>query len=802
MLPSSGLLTPIGLFILMKVFFGKISDKFDPVQLVEGYYKAKRTSTWFNGIDVGDYCFMVGGGKIQLWKARQWNTKNNDDVLQFDILSDDLKINTIKLTSFKYFKLTVPLIVLTVRSTGKSQRAFFQILTEDHLTEEILVNTETYKDKNNYRNVWLHSSEDKIKKGLVDLQLYRGNSGWQIYKSDFILENVFEYFRDNTPHTGNGQTNKDKTLNLVQDQKNWDKPLEPYQVSLLNIYDAFCCDYKKKEDEDSESETDITKYWVVGATWDGIDKSPEFIANGEWKNGYGPESGDKSVDKVRDIQVGDSIAIKSRWGNLGIIVKAVGTVTKKEEDGRHLKVDWVFKGPAFNLRNVHKIQTVHQITESNEIKLIFKNGYKSSEADTTKKEAIPMSKNLIFWGPPGTGKTFTLLKLQERFKAIKNEKNDQLTSWIQDLKWWETIAAALIESGNKPGKVDELLDHPFVKLKVHMSSSVQPDKTMWGNLQTHTVDSSKTVNVAKRISPQIFNKNNDSEWFLEKGWEEQIPALKAEVEKYKNGKLDNKDRFEMVTFHQSYSYEEFVEGIRPYKSEDGTAVIYDVKPGVFQRICQRASQNPDLEYAIFIDEINRGNISKIFGELITLIEEDKRAGAVNATKVTLPYSNSDFSVPSNLYIFGTMNSVDRSVALVDMALRRRFTFQSLKPQKEHVLADIEDVPLRAIFEKLNDKISVILGNEYQIGHSYLLNSKVNDLESLKSAWFGCILPLLQEYLFDDWEKLQALVKDFVVCSEEIADLKGLPLPRFTFGKFIEAEDVSEQKFKDLLKKLA
>ena len=166
-------------------------------------------------------------------------------------------------------------------------------------------------------------------------------------------------------------------------------------------------------------------------------------------------------------------------------------------------------------------------------------------------------------------------------------------------------------------------------------------------------------------------------------------------------------------------------------------------------------------YVIIIDEINRGNISKIFGELITLIEEDKR----EQMSVKLPYSQDFFTVPKNLYIIGTMNTSDRSIASVDIALRRRFKFIEMMPQK-NLVADF-DIEFNKVFENLNNKIRILLDRDHQIGHSYFINTKYNDengnnnIETLKNIWFDEILPLLNEYFYNDWDKLNLIVPGFI-----------------------------------------
>ena len=162
-------------------------------------------------------------------------------------------------------------------------------------------------------------------------------------------------------------------------------------------------------------------------------------------------------------------------------------------------------------------------------------------------------------------------------------------------------------------------------------------------------------------------------------------------------------------------------------------------------------------YVLIIDEINRGNISKIFGELITLIEEDKRENL----SVKLPYSQETFTVPKNLYIIGTMNTSDRSIASIDIALRRRFKFVEMMPNSD-LVADFE-CNFKEIFEKLNTKIKILLDRDHQIGHSYFIETKYADadINILKEIWFSEILPLLNEYFYCDWEKLKFIIPGFI-----------------------------------------
>jgi len=195
---------------------------------------------------------------------------------------------------------------------------------------------------------------------------------------------------------------------------------------------------------------------------------------------------------------------------------------------------------------------------------------------------------------------------------------------------------------------------------------------------------------------------------------------------------------EFVTFHQSTSYEDFIEGFRP--NESGNIKL---EAGIFKRLCEKASKRTEQNFYIVIDEINRGNISKIFGELITLIEEDKR----DVYEVTLPYSKEKFKVPSNLYIIATMNSTDKSIATIDIALRRRFTFLKMKPNIELI-----NFPhAKELFSSLNKFIAENLDENYQLGHSYFMNiASDEDFEFVKEYK---IKPLLEEYFYVDKAKL-------------------------------------------------
>lgn len=216
------------------------------------------------------------------------------------------------------------------------------------------------------------------------------------------------------------------------------------------------------------------------------------------------------------------------------------------------------------------------------------------------------------------------------------------------------------------------------------------------------------------------------------------------------GKKDQ-NKVKLIQFHQSYSYEDFVEGYRPV--DNG----FKLEQGIFYKLCKKAEANPTENYYLIIDEINRGNLSKIFGELLMLIECDKRG-----EHLTLAYSKENFNVPENLYIIGLMNTADRSLALIDYALRRRFSFIRIEPafeSEKFIKAFNEKFDnnfnnVIEIIKKINEAIEQdkSLGAGFKIGHSYFcpnLKDRKGNKKDIEDIIIYEILPLLEEYWYDD-----------------------------------------------------
>ena len=257
---------------------------------------------------------------------------------------------------------------------------------------------------------------------------------------------------------------------------------------------------------------------------------------------------------------------------------------------------------------------------------------------------------------------------------------------------------------------------------------------------------------------------------------------------------DGGGQIAFTTFHQNYAYEDFIEGIRP--TVEGIEVRYEIRDGIFKRLADAAREEPDQPYVLIIDEVNRGNIAKIFGELITLIEDSKRLGASDEKTAILPYSQDSFGVPPNLYIIGTMNTADRSIQILDTALRRRFTFLEMMPVSSHkkIPTDIEGINCQQVLKSMNRRIFALLDRERQIGHTYFFDVKTVD--QLADVFQNRVVPLLQEYFFDDWSKIKSVLGNNAFVQDRTIDDPNLAEYPVSEDKHYERLPTDDYRWKE------
>lgn len=468
-------------------------------------------------------------------------------------------------------------------------------------------------------------------------------------------------------------------------------------------------------------------YWLVGAYWDNRDpqdQTPRFIEEGIWKNGYK----DRYIDEVKSMKVNDRIAIKAattQRKNLPfdgrdqtisrMIIKAVGTIVANRGDGRTVEVEW---DPAFKEKSWY-----FYTARTTLWRLRTDDDYKFKE----------FSKRLI---------DFVWYSKEQDY------------GWFSK-HWWDT------EGQKEIDEADEQIEHALSSESA--AEPYGPDDILASGVFLEEHEVGRILNhlrVKKAMilqGPPGVGKN-----FIAK---KIAYALMEEVDNH---------RIEMVQFHQSYSYDDFVRGYRPLQENTGG---FGIQNGIFYNFCQNAIKDPERKYVFIIDEINRGNLSQIFGELLMLIESDKRGPEFALPLVYTIPGEPRFQIPHNLYIIGLMNVADRSLAMVDYALRRRFAFITLKPQYESDIfrdwllkRSMNENLVNLIVSRMSGlnqtiKDDPLLGEHFQIGHSFFC-PKGDNFAELDHDWYKGIVeteiaPLLKEYWFDNAQKADEAIKSLL-----------------------------------------
>ena len=495
------------------------------------------------------------------------------------------------------------------------------------------------------------------------------------------------------------------------------------QEQAVALFKSAQTQFKGHEEEveapQDHVQPESTQYWFVGAMWDEGDQTQRFMLEGIWQNGYE----DKFTDQVQAMREGDRIAIKASFSrkhdlpfdNRGQVVsvmriKAIGTVTRNHDDGRTVDVVW---DTAFTPRDW------------------FFYTYRSTITRARVEDEV-LARRLVAFAFEGAPQDYAFFMAQPYWRERFLANDDGLTDGAAEAEGTEEDTTP--SSSASYGVADIVAEGCFVP-EADLQAMLQRWQSKKNLILQGPPGTGKTW-LAKRLAKALIDSKSPSD-----------------------------EQLRVVQFHPALSYEDFVRGYRP--GGDGKLTLTD---GVFLQVVEAARFQPDVDHVLIIEEINRGNPAQVLGEILTLIESSKRNKEA-AMELAYPRRVGErFYVPENLYVIGTMNVADRSLALVDLALRRRFAFVNLVPGlnaawEQWCLAKGMDAAsiahIRSEIEALNQEISQdsALGAQFQIGHSYVTpHEAVADAQ----AWFAEVVqseigPLLHEYWFDAPERADAAI---------------------------------------------
>jgi hypothetical protein len=572
------------------------------------------------------------------------------------------------------------------------------------------------------------------------------------------------------------------------------------------------------------------QFWAGGCLWDSVNKVSEFVEGSFWQIGWDKKDietkkGAKETwANFEKVNIGDRFAFKSYGGTNDLTIHYLGEITDKSDNGViHLKkLDGaLYKGKA--PKGPNWFGTLVPIKAQGAIDAIFPTD--GPGGDHVEPLTDVGALNRILYGPPGTGKTYSTIETavriaapgfvgnhaaqKQRFDELLLEGRVEFITFHQSYSYEDFVegirpvldadeenATARYEC--RPGAFKRLAFNalfdclaraevakglvPFDALWTALISKIDSDPeakypglsaktsyqfalTQKGNIEGTNVLSSKTFLCSQKLLEQVFDAKRgrdsivvaDVMEVVARGCHSQlVAAVFNELRRIEKTQFAGKVQPEPK---KVYTKDEKAEIVQRFLAE-GDKSGYKLKQA---SLCAR--------YVLIIDEINRGNISKILGELITLIETDKRLGTddeQNSLIVTLPYSGEKFAIPANLYVVGTMNTADKSIALVDVALRRRFEFKEMQVRMD--LCNGLTDQMRLALTELNRRITLRKDRDHQIGHAYFI--RVADIAGFNQQFRRQIIPLLQEYFYNDWEGVRYVLGETATEGQFISKVSG------------------------------
>lgn len=678
----------------MNIFFGKISGSFDHNQITEGYYQAPKDSSWFNGIVKGDFAYIIGGGKIQLWKAGDWKKSADGlDRMYFDILNADLNINIERFVAFKNFHINVPLIVKTSRSTAVEQKAFFPIT----FTEYDIFDYELFQDSENYRKIINRVSKTAVKENSLDLQFYFEGEELHLAPIAFCDEHLQGQFKgENLKLSGSGSRNKDKVIQkILFHQHNLHHFVD---LKIQEVYDTFMCNYRIKDDSRKRN------FWVVnGNEADKILYDIEnniFVMQQQYHNQQNTAvSG--LLNKCIQIKDGDGVLLFNQ--------------NKYYAYGEFKSVD--FDAPKTellqNIRDNKAVIDADLITFS-DAECYFEDTRSSNDFNGQYGQRLMINQ----WNGvhedgvwvPGVGSETKMV--------------NTTIMRLHDHRFYNKVVNILDGNNNymKEEQLKELKN--LLEFKKQIILQGPP-----GTGKTYTAK-----DLAEYIVKDELSLNEE---------------LQAQF-------IDTSNQIDIVQFHPSYTYEDFIRGI--VSTAVAENIHYINKDKLFLDVVRKANNDHEKKpYILIIDEINRANLSAVLGELIYALE-------YRGERFKCMYPDSDnnyqIAVPENLYIIGTMNTADRSVGHIDYALRRRFAFYDVLPQvfnSKDFEKELFKIVSSLFVKDIKSQVSELTASSHLsldfkdrpqdiwLGHSYFFRKTGVDFK-LRIRYE--IVPILQEYVKD------------------------------------------------------
>lgn len=736
----------------MKLFFGKISQDKGEQHENNFYAGGPKESPWYNGLEIGDYVFPIFGGKIyKLWQVSKFSktpvSKKSftEDAVLFDVITTfpiPIHLAT-QFCRYRYFNIDLTLVNKSTKSTATEQRGFYEIARTSNCPEpanidlldsrNIIIQVEgsvySFKEGDVRILVKIMDNEYVIK----DIQVFESGNFvryqvlWDLYdkknKDKYSLQELLKYAESDDA------SKKKIYLNAVitdLDDKRYFVTSSP-----ISLYDNILVGRKKgikksshspnnEEENEIDEENDNQKFEEYLPYVDLLNFNPNLIL-------YGPPGTGKTYTAQRIVEAFEY----SLNGNSPVAFKDI------KDEGR---VEFVTFHQSYSYEEfIEGIRPIiksseDEESEKNEIKYEIKPGILRNIANNASLNVLKENEQDL---------SLVDLNKESKIYKISLGQRNSFDRNYEKCKAENIIAINWLKSFDLFGK-----DYDFIynQLKDIKDGSANPRNDASSiNLFVNTLNIGDIVfiydspfkirDIGIVTSDYIYNSKTKEFPHTRK-----VKWIKEFKTPFDIGPYNGNIRLTLKT-------------------------IYPLDRITFDDLASILGNNEEIKtnkpksskpFFILIDEINRGNISKIFGELITLIEKDKR----DTLKLTLPYSQKPFTLPSNLFFIGTMNTADRSIAVLDTALRRRFVFKELEP--DSAIIDSSENPiiegkikLSELLDAINARIEKIYDRDHRIGHSYFLNA-VN-IKTLQQVWYYQIIPLLMEYFYNDLEKVSKII---------------------------------------------